>query len=263
MLAVADEAGAAAERAVREFGDDPAVRRVCHAVVPVAPATAAAARLGDEEHRWGSSGSRPRRRRWPRRPAQATGWPDARAEADRPRGPTPGSPPRCSTASARSARAGPAAGAVGEGGTRAELVGALVRYSGLGAAGADRVAVPQPVRRAARPLRAGRAGRADAGDPAARRRPPAVLPAGTGSGRVRTSCASRSSSGVALRRGAPSRRAAVPRPNASWAPTVTSRAPASAWAPTRRPSRCGPWRTRRRPAGGRSRLTRWCRRGSG
>ena len=53
VLAVADEAGAVAERAVREFGDDPAVRRVCHAVVPVAPATAvAAARLGDDEHRW-------------------------------------------------------------------------------------------------------------------------------------------------------------------------------------------------------------------
>ena len=45
VLAVADEAGAAAERAVREFGDDPAVRRVCHAVVPVAPATAVAAAM--------------------------------------------------------------------------------------------------------------------------------------------------------------------------------------------------------------------------
>ncbi len=66
VLAVADEAGAVAERAVREFGDDPAVRRVCHAVVPVAPATAvAAARLGDDEHRrlrqWVASTPQPAR----------------------------------------------------------------------------------------------------------------------------------------------------------------------------------------------------------
>ena len=117
VLAVADEAGAVAERAVREFGDDPAVRRVCHAVVPVAPATAvAAARLGDDEHR--------RLRQWvastPRRaradPTEPAAWPMSsprrapdrrRSRPRRPPRPSRRSPPRCSSASARSARAGP------------------------------------------------------------------------------------------------------------------------------------------------------------
>ena len=117
VLAVADEAGAVAERAVREFGDDPAVRRVCHAVVPVAPATAvAAARLGDDEHRW--------LRQWvASTPQPREGGPDRAgrvahvlaaagtrpATLTRRRPPTPSrrSPPRCSNASARSARAGP------------------------------------------------------------------------------------------------------------------------------------------------------------
>jgi signal transduction histidine kinase len=52
VLARADGSGAAADEAVAEYGLDPAVRRVCEAVVSVAPATAvAAARLGDAEFR--------------------------------------------------------------------------------------------------------------------------------------------------------------------------------------------------------------------
>ena len=116
MLAVADEAGAAAERAVREFGDDPAVRRVCHAVVPVAPATAvAAARLGDEEHRW------------------ARQWVATTPEHGGPEGTDSG------IAAALLDRLGPLGARralrlvrSGDGGTRAELAGALVRHSGLG-----------------------------------------------------------------------------------------------------------------------------------
>ena len=152
VLAVADEAGAAAERAVREFGDDPAVRRVCHAVVPVAPATAvAAARLGDDEHRW--------LRQWVATHAGADGGPTRPWRTDSGIARRAARPPR----PARRAP-GPAAGAVRRGGTRAELAGALVRHSGSGgAAGADRVAVPQPGRRAAQPVRAGRARRPDAG----------------------------------------------------------------------------------------------------
>ena len=116
VLAVADEAGAAAERAVREFGDDPAVRRVCHAVVPVAPATAvAAARLGDEEHRW------------------ARQWVATTPEHGGPEGTDSG------IAAALLDRLGPLGARralrlvrSGDGGTRAELAGALVRHSGLG-----------------------------------------------------------------------------------------------------------------------------------
>jgi hypothetical protein len=52
VLARADGAGEAVAEAVAEYGRDPAVRRVCEAVVSVAPAAAAAAaRLGDDEHR--------------------------------------------------------------------------------------------------------------------------------------------------------------------------------------------------------------------
>ena len=117
VLAVADEAGAAAERAVREFGDDPAVRRVCHAVVPVAPATAAAAaRLGDDEHRL--------LQQWVARSPQA--FESATDMA-------PG------VATALLDRLGPLGARralrlvrSGEGDTRAELAGALVRHSGLG-----------------------------------------------------------------------------------------------------------------------------------
>ena len=116
VLAVADEAGATAERAVREFGDDPAVRRVCHAVVPVAPATAvAAARLGDEEHRW------------------ARQWVATTPEHGGPEGTDSG------IAAALLDRLGPLGARralrlvrSGDGGTRAELAGALVRHSGLG-----------------------------------------------------------------------------------------------------------------------------------
>ena len=132
-----------AERAVREFGDDPAVRRVCHAVVPVAPATAvAAARLGDDEHRrlrqWVASTPQPRDGgpdrpgRGPHvlaaavsRPATLTAAPATDAEPE--------------IATALLERLGPlgARRAVrlvrgGEGETHAELAGALVRHSGLG-----------------------------------------------------------------------------------------------------------------------------------
>ena len=113
VLAVADEAGAVAERAVREFGDDPAVRRVCHAVVPVAPATAvAAARLGDDEHRrlrqWVASTPQPveggpdRDGRWPTSSPRRV--PDRRrSRRVGHRGRAGDRRPRCSTASARSA----------------------------------------------------------------------------------------------------------------------------------------------------------------
>jgi signal transduction histidine kinase len=117
VLAVADEAGAVAERAVREFGDDPAVRRVCHAVVPVAPATAvAAARLGDDEHRW--------LEQWVARTPEGF-----ESETD--------VVPEVATALLD--RLGPLGARralrlvrSGEGDTRAALAGALVRHSGLG-----------------------------------------------------------------------------------------------------------------------------------
>jgi hypothetical protein len=52
VLARADGAGAAVGEAVDEYGQDPTVRRVCEAVVSVAPpSAAAAARLGDDEYR--------------------------------------------------------------------------------------------------------------------------------------------------------------------------------------------------------------------
>ena len=110
VLAIADEAGAAAERAVREFGDDPAVRRVCHAVVPVAPATAvAAARLGDEEYRW------------------AQEWVATTAEQES--GIAAGLLDRLGPLGARRALRLVRSG---DGGTRTQLAGALVRHSGLG-----------------------------------------------------------------------------------------------------------------------------------
>ena len=129
-LAVADEAGAVAERAEREFGDDPAVRRVCHAVVPVAPATAvAAARLGDDEHHW--------LQEWvattpepggPEEPAWIAGGPVGVDVAT-----------GTGVAAALLDRLGPLGARralrlvrSGEGRTRAELAGALVRHSGLG-----------------------------------------------------------------------------------------------------------------------------------
>ena len=117
VLAVADEAGAAAERAVREFGDDPAVRRVCHAVVPVAPATAmAAARLGDDEHRW--------LEQWVARAPEPHGdGIDAAPEI------AAGLLDRLGPLGARRALRLVRGG---EGNTRAALAGALVRHSGLG-----------------------------------------------------------------------------------------------------------------------------------
>jgi hypothetical protein len=143
VLAVADEAGAVAERAVREFGDDPAVRRVCHAVVPVAPATAvAAARLGDDEHRW--------LRQWvASTPQPREGGPDRAGRVAHVLAAAGTRPATLATASTTEAepevaaalleRLGPlgARRAVrlvrgGEGETHAELAGALVRYSGLG-----------------------------------------------------------------------------------------------------------------------------------
>ena len=143
VLAVADEAGAVAERAVREFGDDPAVRRVCHAVVPVAPATAvAAARLGDDEHRW--------LRQWvASTPQPREGGPDRAGRVAHVLAAAGTRPATLATASATEAepeiaaalleRLGPlgARRAVrlvrgGEGETHAELAGALVRHSGLG-----------------------------------------------------------------------------------------------------------------------------------
>ena len=143
VLAVADEAGAVAERAVREFGDDPAVRRVCHAVVPVAPATAvAAARLGDDEHR--------RLRQWvASSPQPGEGEPDRvgrvahvlAAAGTRPAtiAPVSATEAEPEIAAALLERLGPlgARRAVrlvrgGEGETHAELAGALVRHSGLG-----------------------------------------------------------------------------------------------------------------------------------
>ena len=143
VLAVADEAGAVAERAVREFGDDPAVRRVCHAVVPVAPATAvAAARLGDDEHR--------RLRQWvASTPQPGEGGPDRAGRVTHVLAAAGTRPATLATASATEAepeiaaalleRLGPlgARRAVrlvrgGEGETHAELAGALVRHSGLG-----------------------------------------------------------------------------------------------------------------------------------
>ena len=52
VLARADAAGPAVADAIAEYDQDTTVRRVCEAVVSVAPATAvAAARLGDDEHR--------------------------------------------------------------------------------------------------------------------------------------------------------------------------------------------------------------------
>jgi histidine kinase/DNA gyrase B/HSP90-like ATPase/histidine kinase len=142
VLAVADEAGAVAERAVREFADDPAVRRVCHAVVPVAPATAvAAARLGDDEHR--------RLRQWVASTPQPDGGPDRAgrmahvlaAAGSRPAtlAPVSATEAEPEIAAALLERLGPlgARRAVrlvrgGEGETHAELAGALVRHSGLG-----------------------------------------------------------------------------------------------------------------------------------
>ncbi|MBL8927308.1 MAG: hypothetical protein JNM77_13875 [Pseudonocardia sp.] len=143
VLAVADEAGAVAERAVREFGDDPAVRRVCHAVVPVAPATAvAAARLGDDEHRrlrqWVASTPQPGEGRPDRagRVAHALAAAGTRPATLAPASATEAEP---EIAAALLERLGPlgARRAVrlvrgGEGETHAELAGALVRHSGLG-----------------------------------------------------------------------------------------------------------------------------------
>jgi hypothetical protein len=124
---VADEAGAAAERAVREFGDDAAVRRVCHAVVPVAPATAvAAARLGDDEHRW--------LEQWVLRAPESS---EIGAEGFGPGQATVDAGPEI--AAALLDRLGPLGARralrlvrSGEGDTRTALAGALVRHSGLG-----------------------------------------------------------------------------------------------------------------------------------
>jgi signal transduction histidine kinase len=125
VLARADEPGDVADRAVREYGDDPAVRRVCQAVVPVAPATAvAAARLGDDEYGWLG--------RW-----LAAGEPDpGSADAPGRNGSGPGSIEE--TATALLDRLGPLGARralrlmrAGEGGSRVELAAALVRHSGL------------------------------------------------------------------------------------------------------------------------------------
>ena len=153
VLAVADEAGAVAERAVREFGDDPAVRRVCHAVVPVAPATAvAAARLGDDEHRrlrqWVASTPQPGEG-GPDRPAV---WPTSspRRAPDRRRSRRVGHRGRAGDRG-RAARPprparrppGPAARARRRGGDPRRARGrARPAQRAGGAAGADRVAVP-------------------------------------------------------------------------------------------------------------------------
>ncbi|MCO1657722.1 ATP-binding protein [Pseudonocardia humida] len=109
VLARADDPTGQGGAAAAEYAADPAVRRVCHTVVPVAPATAvAAARLGDEEHRL--------LQRW------ATGDPADTRDA----------------ATALIDRLGPlgarralALVRCGEGGGRAELAAALVRHSGL------------------------------------------------------------------------------------------------------------------------------------
>ncbi|MDT0350373.1 ATP-binding protein [Pseudonocardia charpentierae] len=137
VLAVADQTGAAAEQAVREFGDDPAVRRVCHAVVPVAPATAvAAARLGDDEHEW--------LEQWVARAPEPSGTERSAGDGAVPSStvtevPVAAADDGSEIATALLDRLGPlgARRALklvrgGEGDTRAALAGALVRHSGLG-----------------------------------------------------------------------------------------------------------------------------------
>jgi hypothetical protein len=131
VLAVADDVGTVAERAVREYGDDPAIRRVCHAITPVAPAAAAAAaRLGDDEHRWLQC--------W-----VAAGAPEAQGTSpERGARAATGSHPAVhgpEIAAALLDRLGPLGARralrlvrSGEGDTRADLAAALVRYSGLG-----------------------------------------------------------------------------------------------------------------------------------
>ena len=246
VLAVADEAGAAAERAVREFGDDPAVRRVCHAVVPVAPATAvAAARLGDEEHRW------------------ARQWVATTPEHGGPEGTDSG------IAAALLDRLGPLGARralrlvrSGDGGTRAELAGALVRHSGLGELqeliGSRFLSRADALR--ARSVLAGL-------DALMRAMPPTggtgCTTSWNGSGPGPTSCASSSSSACCAPGSCTSRTSSGAGPNACSAPTGTTLARAWVSARRHRSSRCGPRRPAKRPAGVRSRLTRCPRRGSG
>ncbi len=115
---------------MREFGDDPAVRRVCHVVVPVAPATAvAAARLGDDEHEW--------LEQWVARAPEPSGGDGAAPSSTEV--PLASADDGSEIATALLDRLGPlgARRALklvrgGEGDTRAALAGALVRHSGLG-----------------------------------------------------------------------------------------------------------------------------------
>jgi hypothetical protein len=119
VLARADGAGTAVAEAVAEYGRDPSVRRVCEAVVSVAPATAAAAaRLGDEEYRL--------LQQW------------VAATEDDPEEPDPATSAAPEVAGALLDRLGPLGARralrlvrSGAGRTRAELAAALVAHSGL------------------------------------------------------------------------------------------------------------------------------------
>jgi hypothetical protein len=110
VLARSDDPAGHGGAAADEYAADPTVRRVCHAVVSVAPATAvAAARLGDEEHRL--------LQRWAAGDRGDAGGDVAAALIER-LGPL-------------GARRALALVRAGEGGSRAELAAALVRHSGL------------------------------------------------------------------------------------------------------------------------------------
>ena len=247
VLAVADEAGAAAERAVREFGDDPAVRRVCHAVVPVAPATAAAAaRLGDDEHRL--------LEQWVARSPQA--FESATDMA-------PG------VATVLLDRLGPLGARralrlvrSGEGDTRAALAGSLVRHSGLGELqeliGSRFLSRADVLR--SRTVLVGLDALMQA-TPPADDGCPLQLPAGAGAGRCARAARDRDPRPAARAATCTSPTSSGTRLNGCSAATATASATASPSPPTRRPSRCGLRRPGRSSGGGRSRTTRSPRRG--
>jgi signal transduction histidine kinase len=117
VLARADEPGDVADRAVGEYGQDPAVRRVCQAVVSVAPDTAvAAARLREQDHRL--------LREWATAPRLAPIDPDGGDVPDE-------LAPLVDRLGPSAARRALGLVQRGQGDTRTALAAALVRHSGL------------------------------------------------------------------------------------------------------------------------------------
>ena len=117
VLARADEPGDVADRAVGEYGQDPAVRRVCQAVVSVAPDTAvAAARLREQDHRL--------LRQWATAPGLDPIDPDGGDVPDE-------LAPLVDRLGPSAARRALGLVQRGQGDTRATLATALVRHSGL------------------------------------------------------------------------------------------------------------------------------------